>query len=64
MSNIKWDSVVNIKTQEDIDSEIRYHDAKNYLNSTDWYVFRLIETGKDIPNDIKIGREKARSIVE
>jgi hypothetical protein len=36
-----------------------------YLAETDWYVVRMQETGKDIPDDIKAKRDEARnSIIE
>lgn len=39
-------------------------EAKTYLDSTDWYVTRLTETGKDIPQDILDDREKARQNIK
>ena len=39
--------------------------ARAYLNSTDWYVIRLNETGTPIPEDIVQKRKAARdSIIE
>jgi hypothetical protein len=39
--------------------------ARAYLNSTDWYVIRLNETGATIPEEIIQKRKSARdSIVE
>jgi hypothetical protein len=39
--------------------------ARDYLDSTDWYVTRQAETGKAIPEDILTKRQEARdSIVE
>ena len=34
--------------------------AKQYLDSTDWYVTRYIETGKAIPENIESARAQAR----
>ena len=34
--------------------------AISYLNETDWYVARKIETGKEIPTDITEKRAQAR----
>lgn len=34
--------------------------AKKYLDSTDWYVTRYVETGKAIPEDIEAARSQAR----
>ncbi len=33
---------------------------KSYLNDTDWYVYRFVDTGKQIPIDIKQKRQEAR----
>ena len=38
-------------------------EAKTYLISTDWYITRFIETGKEIPEDIKLKREEARALL-
>jgi hypothetical protein len=35
-------------------------EAKYYLYLTDWYVTRLIETGKAIPEEILLKRKQAR----
>lgn len=35
-------------------------EAKDYLTNTDWYVIRQIETGKEIPIEIKELRELAK----
>jgi hypothetical protein len=37
-------------------------EAKNFLNSTDWYVIRKMETGAAIPSDIIAKRAMARSL--
>lgn len=33
---------------------------QSYLNDTDWYVTRFVETQKPIPEDVLIKREEAR----
>ena len=38
----------------------KIREAENYLSQTDWYVLRFIETGKEIPFDIKNKRQEAR----
>ena len=38
-------------------------EAKYYLNLTDWYVTRLTETGKAIPEEILLKRKQAREII-
>ena len=49
-------------TPEEIQEKIN-NDARAYLNSTDWYVVRLAETGVEIPKDILITRQKARESI-
>lgn len=44
---------------------IRNKKAKSYLNETDWYVVRKMETGVEIPQQVLDARAEARlSIVE
>ncbi|MFA7347271.1 MAG: hypothetical protein WCZ86_05885 [Desulfurivibrionaceae bacterium] len=38
-------------------------EARAYLNSTDWYVIRKLETGAEIPTDIAKARQEARETV-
>jgi len=38
----------------------KINNLQYYLNSTDLYVTRFVETGKKIPDDIRIKRQKAR----
>lgn len=38
-------------------------EANNYLNNTDWYVTRFIETSEPIPSNISDKRSKSRSII-
>ena len=45
----------NIKIQEEKD------EAQKYLDSTDWYVTRNIEIGKEIPEDISLLRNEMRA---
>ena len=35
-------------------------EARAYLQSTDWYVSRFTETGKEIPEEVKTKRDEAR----
>lgn len=44
--------------QERINAE-----ARQYLDSTDWYVMRFRETGVEIPEDIRVARQAARDRV-
>lgn len=44
--------------QERINAE-----ARQYLDSTDWYVTRHRETGVEIPEDVRVARQAARDQV-
>ena len=46
--------------EEALTSEQKIIEAKVYLSSTDWYVFREADYGKEMPNDIKTKRAEAR----
>jgi hypothetical protein len=37
--------------------------AKDYLQTTDWYVIRYMETGKPIPQEVKVKRQECRNIL-
>ena len=37
--------------------------ARDYLNSTDWYAARLAETGQPIPADVLEQRQASRAIL-
>lgn len=51
--------------QEIIDNKIKQEksEAQKYLNNTDWYVLRQVETGANIPRRVKRKREKAREVL-
>ena len=38
----------------------RIEELEEYLSSTDWYVVRQFDDGKEMPTDIKTARESAR----
>jgi len=52
------DTAKRVEDEERADKVI---ESKQYLASTDWYVIRKLETGKDIPAEVKLKREEARS---
>lgn len=57
------DGIVNTKlTPEQIQENINA-EARQYLQSTDWYVVRFYETGVAIPEDIKEERQRQRELV-
>ena len=43
-----------------LDQEKLHYYSKEYLSSTDWYVTRKHETGKEIPQDVVVKRQEAR----
>ena len=49
-------------SEQEIQAKVNFK-ALEYLASTDWYVVRLIETGKPIPEDILLAREAARAAI-
>ena len=46
------------KTQEQINKE-----AQDFLDSTDWYIIRLTETGVAVPDEILTQRQVAREAI-
>jgi len=51
------------KTQADFDLEKEKNEAIKYLQETDWYVARTVDTGKEIPKEIIEKRIAAREIL-
>ena len=54
---------VDWRTDEEIAAQLQEQanaEAKEYLASTDWYVSRFTETGKEIPEEVKTKRDEAR----
>lgn len=51
------------KTKTDVEKEQASLVATQYLASTDWYVIRKVETGEEIPEQIKTLRNQARKDV-
>ena len=59
-SDIPYEEFSRIEpTQQDEKIRLKYI-AINYLNSTDWYTARKIETGKEIPQEVLEKRAQAR----
>ncbi|OPB09047.1 hypothetical protein [Pseudomonas synxantha] len=57
---VNWSSIEKIVPPEDTESAIKRAKAIAYLQSTDWYATRFLETGKEIPDVIKQARVFAR----
>ena len=55
---------INQAKKAKLDQEKINKEAKDYLASTDWYISRKQETGRDIPADILEKREIARSVIK
>ena len=54
---------VDWRTDEEIAAQLQEQanaEAKEYLQSTDWYVTMITETGKEIPEEVKTKRDEAR----
>lgn len=49
-----------IKSDGDLETERKKQEAISYLKSTDWYVIRKVETGEEIPDEVKTKRAEAR----
>lgn len=62
---IEVEETIEINEEEIAKQELqaKINEAKEYLASTDWYVTRFTETGKEIPEEVKIKREEARAII-
>lgn len=55
--------VKDFRTDSEIAEQLQAQanaEARAYLNSTDWYVTRFTETGKEIPEEVKTKRDEAR----
>lgn len=69
---IEIDTQGNITEHEDApiieqsESEIlaqRINEAQAYLNSTDFYYPRFLETGESVPEDVVLNRTEARGFI-
>lgn len=59
-----WDGQSVIKPPAP-DPQIQINaDSLAYLASTDWYVIRMSETGKPVPDDILAARQAAREAIK
>lgn len=55
-------AIKNTPTQEQLDAQAKL-EAQMYLDSTDWYVIRQLETGVNIPEDITLKRAECRLLL-
>lgn len=56
-------SEINAHENPEKSREEKNADARAYLNSTDWYVIRMQETGEKIPEEVLKKRSEARKEV-
>lgn len=56
----RFQIVRNAEPTADEQAEWRISELESYLNSTDWYVVRRIDTGVEIPPDVDVARQAAR----
>jgi len=55
---------LNVKQQIELDIEKAKQNAWSALFTTDWYFVRKIETGKEIPEEIKNQRQSIKNSLE
>lgn len=58
---INWDAAITPPTAEEESKAAARAAAENYLDSTDKYVIRSLETGEAVPEEISSAREAARA---
>ena len=56
-----WNKSIERKCEYESYLNIKIYEMQNYLNETDWYVSRKIETGKDIPEEVSLKRNEFRN---
>lgn len=47
--------------EKDLEQDRINNEAQEFLNSTDWYCARFVDSGTEIPEDIKQARAEARA---
>lgn len=57
----KWDTSIQDWILDEMCLQIDMR--KKYLNETDWYYVRKLETGEDVPSDIAESRKQAREFL-
>ena len=60
---IDMSKLEKVKKQSDVELEIQFNTAKKYLNDTDWYVIRKLETNTPVPSDVLALRESSRQTI-
>ncbi|CAK1691394.1 MULTISPECIES: hypothetical protein [Vibrio] len=55
--------VLSLEAQRNKEQSERRTKAKHYLDATDFYLVRKVETGADVPQEVLSKRETARSLL-
>lgn len=52
-----------IEGSKEFKAERRSRQARDYLEATDWYVIRMMDTGQPIPQEVSESRKRAREML-
>lgn len=55
---------ISVSEIESTDKFSMTESALHYLNKTDWYIVRKMETGIEVPKEVQIARHAARQMIE
>ncbi|AWH15456.1 hypothetical protein [Pseudomonas phage 98PfluR60PP] len=53
-----------IKSPTIVELEQKARESLDYLNNTDWYVTRWVETNESVPNEVTVNRATARQTIK
>lgn len=54
---------IEIEGSEEFKAERKIRQAQEYLNKTDWYIIRLMDTGQPVPQEVIESRQAARALI-
>ena len=60
---IRVDPTFDVESIDKLVAKAKSVDAQKYLDSTDWYIVRFIDSGVEVPQEIKDKRAEARLLV-
>ena len=65
ITEIEFKELVELKLKPTSEQHLTQQkvEARQYLNDTDWYATRKMETGVEIPEDVTIKRAEARALI-
>lgn len=52
-----------LDVSEEVELQKKKSEAKQFLANSDWYVIRFMDSGIEIPSDVKQKREESRKIL-